>query len=110
MQEEIANKRKCIRDHPSCWIPQPSQEAAVQPILPPQARDPPSCWIPQPGHVVAQPVALPPQWHWPVENVNGSNKVEVGSSNKFRHAGLLREEGGVAAVLARARAEGRSWL
>jgi len=85
-------KKQCIRDSPSCWFP--SAKVAA-PRLPP----PPT-----------------PTWDWPVSNSTSGcgdvDAVEVRPmpGSMFRHSGLLREEGGVAAVLARSRLQGRPWL
>lgn len=70
-------------------------------------RDPPSAWFPQPTTqptTVAQPVAsVLPSFSLPPSILPFATNSIPPKRKPFQNAGLFREEGGLAAVLARER-------
>jgi len=112
---ENADKRQCVRDHPSCWTPTvlvnspapfvPTPLVPAAPAVPPPGSDERVCHV--------EPTC-------PAASVQSEAMGRLAEAQRrslkyrdpgFPGAGLLREDGGVFGVMSRAISEGRSsWL
>lgn len=105
-------KRPCVRDPPSSWVPvvaapAPAALPSLPPTLPPTLPSLlPTPLLPPP----TQPPTQPPPTQPPLlpPHIEPVESVRVGFPS---HLGMMCAEGGLRAVLDRAKAEGRSsWL
>lgn len=97
------DKRQCVRDPPKMWIPvaqpaPPTVSATPTYTPPPTYTLPPVFSFPLPPAAPAAPLPAPP-------------RRPAFKDSKFPRCGLLREEGGVYAVLdAAKKARAKNWM
>ena len=127
---EKTDKRQCVRDHPSCWIPCTSTAAPSSASVPTVLVNSPATFVPTPPVFSASVVPSKPssdvprcERRWgltPADSARSEAVERLAEAQRrslkyrdprFPGAGLLREDGGVFAVMSRAIPEGRSsWL